>query len=109
MRKLIINNLYEREVNCFNPNKTILQHIHDEGIDWMFACGAKGRCTTCRMIVQEGMEHLSNPSEAELRYRNAGRLQINERLCCQTTFVAEGSVRAEIPQNSKFPHMKYSD
>ena len=40
----------------------------------MHACGAKGRCTTCRLQVLAGQENLSPLTAAELRYRAAGRL-----------------------------------
>ena len=65
------------------PGRTLLAAIHAAGHDWWHACGAKGRCTTCRVHVLAGAEHLTPPTEAELRYRAAGRLGATERLACQ--------------------------
>jgi 2Fe-2S ferredoxin len=58
MSKLIIRNLANRSIPIIIPSKNLLKHIQDEYIDWMHACGGKGRCTTCRMQVLEGMENM---------------------------------------------------
>ena len=60
---------------------TVLAAIHAAGHAWWHACGAKGRCTTCRVRVLA--DCLTPPTEAELRYRAAGRLGPQERLACQ--------------------------
>ncbi|WP_223648569.1 2Fe-2S iron-sulfur cluster-binding protein [Hymenobacter psoromatis] len=63
--------------------RTVLAAIHAAGHAWWHACGAKGRCTTCRVRVLAGAEFLTPPTPAELRYRAAGRLGEAERLACQ--------------------------
>ncbi|UOQ54684.1 2Fe-2S iron-sulfur cluster-binding protein [Hymenobacter cellulosivorans] len=87
---------------------TLLVALHAAGHDWMHACGAKGRCTTCRLEVTEGLELLSPPTDAELRYRTAGRLLPHERLTCQTRLPA-GSVTGRVPEATKLPHQHYSE
>ena len=67
---------------------TVLAAIHAAGHAWWHACGAKGRCTTCRVRLAEGTERLTPPTEAELRYRAAGRLGAHERLACQCRVVS---------------------
>lgn len=62
---------------------TVLAAIQAAGHDWWHACGAKGRCTTCRVRVLAGAEFLTPATEPELRYRAAGRLSEHERLACQ--------------------------
>jgi 2Fe-2S ferredoxin len=62
---------------------TVLAAIHAAGHDWWHACGAKGRCTTCRVRVLAGAECLAPPTAPELRYRAAGHLLPIERLACQ--------------------------
>ncbi len=62
---------------------TVLTAIHGRGHAWMHACGAKGRCTSCRVRLLAGAEYLSSPTAAELGYRAAGRLGPSERLACQ--------------------------
>ncbi len=107
MSKLIILNLNSKEIAIGDSSKTLLQHIHQAGIDWMFACGAKGRCTTCRIIVVEGAEYLSPHSNQEKKFLEARRLKDNERLTCQC--FCHGSVVGLVPESSKLPHMRYTD
>lgn len=71
------------------PRATLLAAIHAAGHDWWHACGAKGRCTTCRVRVLAGTEFLAEPTAPELRYRAAGRLGAGERLACQARALPE--------------------
>ena len=66
------------------PGATLLAALHAAGHDWLHACGAKGRCTTCRLTIVSGADCLTPPTAPELRYRAAGRLLPTERLTCQT-------------------------
>ena len=106
MVKIIIENLAQKEVEVTGPNKTVLQHFQINFIDWMHACGGKGCCTTCKMIVVEGLDHLGRLTEAEKGYHRLGLLKANERLACQTRISGNLSVR--VPEESKLPHIRYS-
>ena len=106
MAKLNVQNLGSLTVNVSAP-QTVLQAIQATGLDWMFACGAKGRCTTCRVEVISGMENLSPETAPELKYREAGRLKKTERLTCQVT-VLEGEVLVKVPKPVQLPHLKYN-
>ncbi|GAB3579464.1 2Fe-2S iron-sulfur cluster-binding protein [Hymenobacter daeguensis] len=86
----------------------LLAAIQAAGHDWMHACGAKGRCTTCRLQVCSGQENLAPLTAAELRYRAAGRLQDNERLTCQAQLPA-GDVTGRVPDATQLPHVRYAD
>ena len=88
------------------PGTTLLAALQAAGHDWMHACGAKGRCTTCRLHVTAGLEHLSPPTDAELRYRAAGRLLPPERLTCQARLPA-GDVTGRVPVATQLPHVRY--
>jgi 2Fe-2S ferredoxin len=85
---------------------TLLAALQDAGYDWMHACGAKGRCTTCRVQVLAGMENLGPLTVAELRYRLAGRLHADERLTCQAR-VLGGEVLGRVPEATQLPHQRY--
>lgn len=106
MAKLIVQNLAGLAVNVSAP-QTVLHAIQASGHDWMHACGAKGRCTTCRMEVLTGLENLSPETPPELKYRQAGRLKKTERLTCQTT-VLQGEVTVKVPRQTQLPHQHYS-
>ena len=106
MANLTVQNLANLRVNV-SPAQTVLRAVQATGTDWMHACGAKGRCTSCRMQVLSGMENLSPESAAELKYREAGRLKPNERLACQCT-VQEGEVIVRVPKATQLPHQVYN-
>lgn len=87
---------------------TLLTALQAAGHDWMHACGAKGRCTTCRVRVLAGLENLSPPTAAELRYQAAGRLLATERLTCQAQLLA-GEVLGRVPIPTQLPHVRYGE
>jgi len=107
MVKIVIENLAQKEVLGNGQRTSVLKLLQGSYIDWMHACGGKGRCTTCKMIVLEGSDQLTALSEAELSYRKKGDLAENERLACQATLVGYCLVR--VPDEYKLPHMIYSD
>ncbi len=107
MPTIVIKNLNNRRLQAPNNNSlSVLNIIHDHHIDWMFACGAKGRCTTCKMIVVEGQEHLPPLNEVENKYFQKGLLRPNERLACQVKLNQDLVI--EVPDQNKFPHISYS-
>jgi adenylate cyclase len=62
---------------------TLLEMSRANGIPHTALCGGRGRCTTCRVIVEEGAELLHPPSEAEARSLTAVNAPPNARLACQ--------------------------
>lgn len=107
MPKILIRNLNNKLIEVPKSNDTILKIIHDHQIDWMFACGAKGRCTTCKMIVHEGLESFEPLNASEQRFKDLGRLNDNERLACQNQLLAD--IEISVAEKNKFPHVNYSD
>ncbi|MDN5203334.1 2Fe-2S iron-sulfur cluster-binding protein [Fulvivirgaceae bacterium BMA10] len=107
MLKIVIRNLNNKTIISNNNSKTVLNIIHEHYVDWMHACGAKGRCTTCKMIVLEGAENLSEDSPFEKKCRSLNKIESNERLACQCTL--EGAIIIKVPQEYKLPHQSYSD
>lgn len=105
--KITIENLGQKEVPVNPPGQSALLCFQQARIDWMHSCGGKGRCTTCKMIVLEGMENLSNESPAEKNYERQGLLRENERLACQVRVL--GDIRIRVPAASKLPHVQYTD
>jgi 2Fe-2S ferredoxin len=85
---------------------TLLAAIQAAGHDWQHACGAKGRCTTCRVRVLTGPENLTPLTDSEARYHAAGRLRPDERLTCQVR-LPTGDVLGRVPEATKLPHVAY--
>ena len=107
MARIMIENLFKRVLNAPDETKTLLRHLQDNSIDWMHACGGKGRCTTCKVIVREGLEHFGPRTLPEEKYAREGALGPAERLACQATVT--GNVTIAAPPEYQLPHMKYSD
>ncbi len=108
MPKIVIENLFNHTIDLAPSASKVIEIIHESGIDWMHACGKKGRCTTCKLIVKEGMDNLSELTDRELVYRNQGRLKANERLACQAV-LKSGDLRVRVAEQNKFPHIIYSE
>ena len=107
MAKIIIKNLQNRAIRINDESETILEGLHQNGQDWMHACGGKGRCTTCAFTIVALKGTLSELSDAEIRFRNMGRLKTVHRLACQTRL--SGSVEVRVPEPNKLPHLTYDD
>lgn len=105
MARILISNWHEKVLEVTDLSKTLLQHIHDHGLDWMHACGAKGRCTTCKAIILAGFENLSPITAPEERYRQMGALDDRERLACQV--LVQGDVVIAVPDENRLPHVRY--
>lgn len=107
MALIIIRNMNNREVIATDITRPLLFHFQQNYIDWMHACGGKGRCTTCKCRILNGLENLEPDTPAEERYRLKGDLKENERLSCQAK--AFGDIEISVPEESKLPHVNYSD
>lgn len=107
MPRIVIQNLFNREIYSKAVPRKVIEIIHENGIDWMHACGKKGRCTTCKIIVLEGAENLSPLTEAEQKFAEQGRLKKQERLSCQAE-LASGELIVRVAEINKFPHLEYS-
>ncbi|MFD0911646.1 adenylate/guanylate cyclase domain-containing protein [Ruegeria arenilitoris] len=62
---------------------TLLEMSQANGIPHTALCGGRGRCTTCRVIVEDGAESLPPPSEVEARSLKAVGATQRTRLACQ--------------------------
>ncbi len=111
--RITIQNLFNRTVEVRDHSRSFLGHFQDNSIDWMFACGGKGRCTTCRMIVVAGESLLTSRTPAEEKYLAQGALFPDERLACQTRLSEEhedaGEIAILVPKDTQLPHIQYSD
>jgi adenylate cyclase len=78
------------------PGESILAADLRQGIAHVHACGGLARCSTCRVLVLDGLEHLTPRNELEQALASRINLPETVRLACQTT-VTEGSVRFRRP------------
>lgn len=108
MPRIIIQNLENFSIDSDSTDRKVIELIHENGIDWMHACGKKGRCTTCKMSIVAGQENLSSETAQELHFRELQRLLPNERLACQAHLL-HGILTIRVPDSSKFPHLTYTE
>ncbi|PCJ09102.1 MAG: adenylate/guanylate cyclase domain-containing protein [Rhodobacteraceae bacterium] len=62
---------------------TLLEISRAHGVPHTSLCGGRGRCTTCRVIIEQGGDRLHPPSDAEARSLAAVKAPDNARLACQ--------------------------
>jgi adenylate cyclase len=75
------------------PSDTILQASLRAGVPHTHACGGNARCTTCRVMILDGVEHCTprNPAEQSLADRYG--FDPTLRLACQTHLYADVTLR----------------
>ena len=105
MPEVVIANLNSKSIHCADKREKLLDILLQE-TDWMHACGAKGRCTTCKAKILSGMENLGPRTPSEMQYLKLNKLQDDERLACQVEVL--GDIKVEVPNITKLPHIKYS-
>jgi len=108
MSRIVIQNLFNRTINSDVDDRKVIELIHENGIDWMHACGKKGRCTTCKIILVQGGENLQPMNDREMAFAAQGRLQQGERLACQA-ILRSGEILVKVAEINKFPHIEYSE
>jgi adenylate cyclase len=74
-----------------SSDETILQASLTAGINHTHVCGGRARCSTCRVLVERGVEHCRPRNEAEARLAQIKGFSQDVRLACQTTVT--GNVR----------------
>lgn len=65
------------------PGPTLLEMSRMHGVPHTALCGGKGRCTTCRVVIEHGADRLPPPSEAEAASLAAVAADPGTRLACQ--------------------------
>lgn len=91
MPKLTI--LPDNKIVNVEEDTLILQASLDENIPHAHACGAMGVCTTCRVLVLDGMDNCSEPTENEARLKEKIHSNQEFRLACQTKVHGDVTVR----------------
>jgi len=76
---------------------SVLNASHRAGIPHASICGGRARCTTCRVRVLLGSEHLGPPSPIEIRVLSPLGVDRAVRLACQLKPTADISVWPLLP------------
>ncbi len=81
-RRLKITYVDGPTISCA-PGPTLLDISREAGVPHTSLCGGKGRCTTCRVIVESGGEFLTPPLDAEIAALRSVGAPPTARLACQ--------------------------
>jgi adenylate cyclase len=79
------------------PGLTLLEISRAAGIPHASVCGGRGRCSTCRVRVNSGLENQPLPSPAETRVLQRVGAPPGVRLACQLRPVGDLSVTPLLP------------
>ncbi len=81
-----------KTVSCDNGT-TILQASLKAGVPHSYICGGKTRCTTCRVVILDGLENCAPRNDKESAIASQLHFSHNTRLACQTTVNGNVSLR----------------
>ncbi|MGI9414027.1 MAG: adenylate/guanylate cyclase domain-containing protein [Hyphomicrobiales bacterium] len=79
------------------PGTSILEASQQNGVPHAAVCGGRGRCSTCRVRIAQGLTELPEPSPQEIKVLAKVGASPNIRLACQTRPVAECEVIPLLP------------
>src|SRR5688572_16264461 len=83
-----------------NAGEVLLDRLLEEGVSVTHECGGKLACSTCQVVVREGMANLSAKSEDELDMLDRASVTApGARLACQAVSVG-GEVVVSLPENA---------
>ncbi len=65
------------------PGASVLETLRDNGVPHAAVCGGRARCTTCRVLVTQGLEELPAPETLEAKALKRIDASPGTRLACQ--------------------------
>jgi adenylate cyclase len=75
------------------PGSTLLEISRDNSIPHPSACGGRGRCSSCRVVVLQGLDAIPSPADIERRMLDRIGAPPQVRLACQVRPNADLDVR----------------
>ena len=81
----------------FSPGASLLEISRAAGVQHASVCGGRGRCSTCRVRITQGLERQPAPSREELRVLHRVGAPPNVRLACQLRPTGEIYVTLLLP------------
>jgi 2Fe-2S ferredoxin len=91
MRLIELIGRSKRKTAAAEPGLTILELALKHDVDWGFSC-TRGTCCRCRCLVTSGMEHLNEPTDAEMEGLDDEELEQGYRLGCQAKVMSDGDL-----------------
>jgi adenylate cyclase len=85
---------YQNEAVIEVDTETPILHASlQHGIPHTHVCGGNARCSTCRVLILDGLDHLCPRNEKEQKMAVRRNFSPNVRLACQTTLTGDVALR----------------
>jgi len=78
---------------------SILQTSLNNGILHTHVCGGNAKCSTCRVLILEGLEYCCSRNEKEQKMADRRKFSPNVRLACQTVLSGDVALRRLVLDN----------
>jgi adenylate cyclase len=82
------------------PGASVLETLRENRIPHAAVCGGRGRCTTCRVLVTQGLEALPEPGPVEAKALARIGATPGMRLACQIHPTADIAIRPLLPPDA---------
>lgn len=82
-----------------NKSDTVLEALLANGIEHTHVCGGNAYCSTCRIMILDGVQNCSPPTSAERALANKLDFPVHVRLACQTKVTGDVSIRRMVIDN----------
>ena len=93
---------------CNSPdNVTLLEVAKRNKIPHVAACGGEGNCTTCRLLILEGIENCSEETEKEKTLIEQAHTTEGFRLACQTSINGDITARRLVLDSDDIKDMSF--
>ncbi|WP_421862330.1 adenylate/guanylate cyclase domain-containing protein [Motiliproteus sp.] len=86
--------------------QTLLEALREAGIEHSSVCGGRGRCTTCRVRVMEGLDQLAPADGLERAALDGVQADRDVRLACQLRLTNDLSLVPLIPYQQRFAYLR---
>lgn len=83
----------EQQTIPVQPSETLLDALLAQDIPHTHACGGQAYCSTCRVLILEGIKNCSPPTRAEKALAQKLQFPIHVRLACQTKITGDVTIR----------------
>ena len=81
---------------------TVLEAARDIGISIESLCGGEGLCGTCKVIIDEGVDCLSEPTQADELLLTEAQVDEGYRLSCRSTVIEpDCEIETTVPSSSQ--------
>ncbi|GBO55415.1 adenylate cyclase [Pseudanabaena sp. lw0831] len=94
-----INCLPDKRSVEINKSDTVLEALLLNGIEHTHVCGGNAYCSTCRIMILDGVQNCSPPTSAERALAKKLDFPVHVRLACQTKVTGDVSIRRMVIDN----------